>query len=90
MVTIAFAFSFLGTHTTFTCTIFSDNSFNSKWYEFPKDLQKFILPMVQFSHKNIEFHGYRLVICSVERFMKVHCCMFNYCRKHISIVLIWF
>lgn len=71
MITLMCTINYLGTVTTAKCAEVGEIAFNSKWYQFPNELQKYISPIVQQSHKPINFHGFRVVLCTLETLMKV-------------------
>lgn len=71
MLTIMFTMCYLGSMITFKCSEMTNIAYNTLWYQFPADMQKYITPMIQYSQKRIEFNGFKIVCCSLETFTKV-------------------
>lgn len=46
-------------------------AYNAQWSRYPHSIQKCIMPIVKHSQQTIDFHGYHIVICNLEVFMKV-------------------
>lgn len=94
MVTLSFSISLLGTITTSKVAEVAETAYNSQWYQYPIGLRKNILPLVQNAHEPINFHGYHVVLCTLEVFMKVifnrYTYIFFHVRLHRSVVIFQF
>lgn len=49
----------------------ADAAFETRWYEFPVDLQKNMKHIIAFAQVKRTVHGYGLFNCDLEGFMKV-------------------
>lgn len=71
MVTLSFAVSYIGSKITIKIAEVGEVAYNAQWRRYPKPLQKYIVLIVHHSQQTIHFHGYRVILCNLDVFMRV-------------------
>lgn len=71
MFTLTFFMNLLGSNVTATLAEVGAIAYDAQWHRYPIEMQKFIGPIVQNSQQTINFHGYNVVLCNLDVFMRV-------------------
>lgn len=65
------SFCYLSTRVSYKLLDLGDISYNSMWYKYPANYQKYVLNLVMFAQKPQYFTGFGVVNCTLELFAVV-------------------
>lgn len=87
-----FLYCYVGSHTTTTFLRFSDIPYESLWYKFPVDLQKYLHLIIANAQRPRAFDGYAIMDLNLVTFVKVFFFFFSmnlFSTLHSSHLLIF-
>lgn len=68
-----------GSAVTYSCSNFANAIYSSSWYDYPSNLQPYLILMMCRAQKPFFFTGYEFGECSMENFAKVN---INFHKRH--------
>lgn len=71
LVLILFIFCYYGNMVTSECQLVSISAYDTLWYLYPIELQKYIIPIMQRSQQPFYFTGFKITVCSLQSFTNV-------------------
>lgn len=77
-----FLFCAVGSLTTVNYIRFADASFDSQWFRFPVDLQKYLLLIISSGQRPLLFRGLRIINLDLMAFTQVSCIFIFILKKH--------
>lgn len=66
-----YLFAFYATYITNRITFIGYSVYSTNWYDYPLDLQKYLILIIIRSQESVNFHGLNLIYCTMEVFGKV-------------------
>lgn len=79
-----FLYSFFGHLATDFYLNLSDDLFESKWHQFPLNLQKYLIIMMGNSQQLLHYHGLGITNLNLNNYLKV-----NWVYMDLQIILFW-
>lgn len=59
------------TKMTTSCAEMAETIYNTEWYNFPNELQKYLPLVMARSQQELEFKGFGVVMCDLNKFLRV-------------------